>query len=232
MPPETKESAQEKTTAMRLLIVEDDTRLLRTLNRALKEEGYAVDCAEDGEEGLRKATELDYDLILLDIMLPRRDGLSLLAELRKVKKTPVIFLTARDTADDRIKGLDQGGDDYIVKPFDLSELFARVRAVIRRSRNEPSPNIVLGDVTVDTLAKTVIVNGKPVILTAREYAILEYLAIHHKRIVTRSELYEHLFDDYEDTLSNLLDVHVYNIRKKLKIPLITTRRGYGYTIDR
>lgn len=215
---------------MRVLVVEDETRLLRNLATALKEEGYAVDTAKDGEEGLYKAQNSEYDAILLDIMLPKLSGLDLLSELRKTRKTPVIFLTARDTLDDRVKGLDLGSDDYLVKPFDLSELFARLRAVIRRSSGQANPAIVIGPVIINTLSKSVIVNGVSAPLTAREYVILEYLASHRNKVITRSELYEHVFNEYEDTMSNLLDVHIYNIRKKLGTPLITTRRGHGYTI--
>ena len=215
---------------MRVLIIEDEARLLRNLAKALREEEYAVDTAADGQEGLYKAQNCDYDAIVLDIMLPKLDGWQVLERLRKTKKTPVVFLTARDTLADRVRGLDGGGDDYLVKPFDLTELFARLRAVIRRSANRPSPEIVLGNVVIDTRARTVTADRKHVPLTAREYTILEYLAQHQGKVVSRTELYEHVFDEREDTMSNLLDVHVYNIRKKLAGDLIATRRGQGYCI--
>lgn len=215
---------------MRVLVIEDEARLLRNLAKALREEEYAVDTAADGEEGLYKAQNCDYDAIVLDVMLPRLDGWQVLAALRKTKKTPVLFLTARDTLADRVRGLDGGGDDYLVKPFDLSELFARLRAVIRRSAARPSSEIILGRVVVDTRSRTVTLDRRPVPLTAREYMILEYLAQQQGKVVTRTELYEHVFDEREDTLSNLLDVHIYNIRKKLGGELIATRRGHGYCI--
>ena len=217
---------------MRVLIIEDEARLLRNLAKALREEEYAVDTAADGQEGLYKAQNCDYDAIVLDIMLPRLDGWQVLERLRKTKKTPVVFLTARDTLADRVRGLDGGGDDYLVKPFDLTELFARLRAVIRRSANRPSPEIVLGNVVIDTRARTVTADRKHVPLTAREYTILEYLAQHQGKVVSRTELYEHVFDEREDTMSNLLDVHIFNIRKELPGSLITTRRGHGYCIEK
>ncbi len=217
---------------MRLLVIEDEARLLRNLAKALREEDYAVDTAIDGVEGLYKAQNCDYDAIVLDVMLPRMDGWQMLEKLRKTKKTPVVFLTARDTPADRVRGLDAGGDDYLVKPFDLSELFARLRAVIRRSADRPSAEIALGPVTIDTRARTVSANGQPVPLAAREYTILEYLAQQRGKVVSRTELYEHVFDEHEDSLSNLLDVHIFNIRKKLACDLIVTRRGHGYCIEK
>ncbi|MBI2946284.1 MAG: response regulator transcription factor [Verrucomicrobia bacterium] len=216
---------------MRILVVEDEPRLLRSLAKALREEGYAVDTAEAGDEGLYKAENYDYDAIVLDVMLPRLDGWQILERLRKQKPTPVLMLTARDAHKDRVRGLDTGADDYLVKPFDLSELLARLRALIRRSAGKPRPQIELGDVHIDTRARSVIRAGEPVTLTAREYAILEYLALHRGEVVSRTELYEHLFDESDDTMSNLVDVHVFSIRKKLGRDLIATRRGQGYTIE-
>ncbi len=216
---------------MRILVVEDEPRLLKNLARALREEGYAVDTAEDGEDGLFKAINYDYDAIVLDVMLPRLDGWDILTGLRKTKKTPVLMLTARDATADRVRGLDGGADDYLVKPFDLAELFARVRALIRRSAGQARPNLELGDVEIDPRARVVTRSGQTVPLTAREYAILEYLALHQGEVISRSELYEHLFDENDDTLSNLLDVHVYSLRKKLGRELIATRRGQGYCIS-
>ncbi len=216
---------------MRLLVVEDEPRLLRTLAKALREEGYAVDTAEDGEEGLYKATTSEYDAIVLDVMLPLMDGWQVLEKLRVRKGTPVLMLTARDATSDRVRGLDGGADDYLVKPFELDELFARVRSIIRRRAGRAHPEVVLGDVEIDTRSRRVAMNGKTITLTAREYAILEYLAMHRGQVVSRSELYEHLFDENEDTLSNLLDVHVHGIRRKLRSDLIATRRGEGYIIE-
>jgi len=158
-------------------------------------------------------------------MMPKLDGWEMLERLRKKKRTPVLMLTARDSHNDRVKGLDTGADDYLVKPFDLSELLARLRALIRRSTNQTSSKINIRDVVLDTRARTATKAGIPVILTAREFAILEYLAIHRGEVVSRAELYEHLFDENDDTLSNLLDVHIFSIRKKLGAELIATRRG-------
>ena len=216
---------------MRVLVVEDEPRLLRNLAKALREEGYAVDTAEAGDDGLYKAETYNYDAIVLDIMLPRLDGWEVLARLRKQKQTPVLMLTARDATRDRVKGLDTGADDYLVKPFDLSELLARLRALIRRSAGNAHPEIEIDKIRIDTRAKSVTKAGEPVTLTAREYSILEYLAQHRGEVITRTELYEHLFDETDDTLSNLLDVHVFSIRKKLGSDIITTRRGQGYCIE-
>jgi len=216
---------------MRILVVEDEPRLLRNLAKALREEGYAVDTADAGDAGLFKAETSNYDAVVLDVMLPRLDGWEVLARLRKQKQTPVLMLTARDTPKDRVRGLDTGADDYLIKPFDLPELFARLRALIRRSAGQAQPRIEVRDVLIDTRTRSVVRAGQPVILTAREYAILEYLALHRGEVVTRTTLYEHLFDESDDTLSNLLDVHVFGIRKKLGRNLIATRRGQGYCIE-
>jgi two-component system, OmpR family, response regulator len=222
----------EPTRAMRILVVEDEPRLQRNLAKALREEGYAVDAAGDGDDGMFKAETYAYDAIILDVMLPKLDGWEFLARLRTKQRTPVLMLTARDAHADRIKGLDTGADDYLVKPFDLGELLARLRALIRRSASKPTNQIDLGEVALDTRAKTATRAGEPVTLTPREFAILEYLALHRGEVISRSELYEHLFDENDDTLSNLLDVHVFSIRKKLGAELITTRRGQGYCIEK
>jgi two-component system, OmpR family, response regulator len=216
---------------MRILVVEDEPRLLRSLSKALREEGYAVDTSETGDEGLYKAESYDYDVVILDVMLPHMDGWQVLERLRKKKRTPVLMLTARDGAVDRVRGLDGGADDYLVKPFDLAELLARLRAIIRRAAGQAQPHIELGDIHLDTRARTVTRAGQSVPLTAREYGILEYLALHRGELVTRTALYEHLFDETDETLSNLLDVHVFSIRKKLGRDLILTRRGQGYCIE-
>ena len=215
---------------MRILIVEDEPDLLRGLARSLREEGYAVDTAEDGEAGLLKAESVSYDAVVLDVMLPRLDGWEVLRRLRVTRKTPVLLLTARDRSADRVRGLDAGADDYLVKPFDLPELLARLRALIRRSASEVRSVIAIGEVRIDIAARTVLRGAQSVVLTAREYALVEYLALHGGEVVTRTTLYEHLFDDTDDTLSNLLDVHVSNVRKKLGHDFIATRRGHGYCI--
>ena len=216
---------------MRLLIVEDEPDLLNGLAKTLRRTGYAVDLAADGEEGLAKAVDTDYDAIVLDVMLPRIDGWELLARLRKKKSTPVLMLTARDRTADRVRGLDLGADDYLVKPFDATELQARLRALIRRAVGRAKPQIEIGDVVIDTRARLVTRAGDAVTLTAREYAIFEYLALHRGEVVTRTDVYEHLFDENDDTLSNLVDVHVFSLRKKLGRDLIVTRRGQGYCIE-
>jgi two-component system OmpR family response regulator len=220
------------TITMRILMVEDEPRLLHNVSKALREEGYAVDTAETGEDGLDKAEMNNYDAIILDVMLPKLDGWQVLGEFRKQKQTPVLMLTARDATTDRVRGLDGGADDYLVKPFDLPELLARLRALIRRSKGKANSTIEIGEIVLDTRARTVTRSGQPIVLTAREYAILEYLALHRGEVVSRTELYEHLFDETDDTLSNLLDVHVFSIRKKLRANLIATRRGQGYCIEK
>jgi len=216
---------------MRVLIVEDEPDLLGSLLKALREDEYAADGAADGEEGLYKAESNDYDAIVLDVMLPGIDGWELLHRLRKTKKTPVLMLTARDAIRDRVRGLDTGADDYLVKPFDVEELLARLRALIRRSVNHANSRLEIGEVVIDTAARTVSRSGQEIVLTAREYALVEYLALHRGKLVTRTMLYEHLFDEDDNTLSNLLDVHVSNIRKKLGHDFILTRRGHGYCIE-
>jgi len=216
---------------MRLLIVEDEPDLLASLAQALREEGYAVDTADNGDDGLFNAEGTDYDAIILDVMLPGMDGWEVLKRLRATKQTPVLMLTARDQSRDRVRGLDTGADDYVVKPFDLNEIFARLRALIRRTNHKTTNLIELGPVTVDTAARHVLLNGKPVELTAREYSLVAFLGLHRGEVVTRTQLYEHLFDENESSMSNLLDVHVSNVRKKLGAEFITTRRGHGYCIE-
>lgn len=216
---------------MRILLVEDEPDLLRSLAQALREEGYAVDTAADGEEGLHKAENGEYDALVLDVMLPKLDGWQLLTRFRRSKKTPVLMLTARDASRDRVRGLDAGADDYVVKPFDLAELLARLRALIRRHAGQTSSALEIGDVRIDTAARTVTRAGELIELTAREYSLVEFLALHQGRVVTRTMLYDHLFDEDESTLSNLLDVHVSNVRKKLGHEFITTRRGHGYCVE-
>src|SRR5213075_950850 len=173
----------------------------------------------------------EYDAVVLDVMLPKLDGWQVLERLRRTKKTPVLMLTARDASSDRVRGLDTGADDYVVKPFDLPELFARLRALIRRNAGQTRNVVEIGDVIIDVAARNVTRASEAISLTAREYALLEYLALHRGELVTRTALYEHLFDENDSTLSNLLDVHVSNIRKKLGHDLINTRRGHGYSIE-
>ena len=215
---------------MRLLVVEDESDLRLAITMALAEDGYAIDTAEDGEEGLYKALNWDYDAILLDIMLPRMDGWEMLAKLREEKGTPVLMLTARGEVDDRVKGLDLGSDDFLVKPFDMAELSARIRALIRRAAGKTTAVMTFGELTINTAQKSVTLKGLPINLTAVEYSLIEYIMMHFERVVTRTDLYEHLFDENDDSLSNVLDVHICNVRKKLGAGFIKTRRGQGYIL--
>lgn len=215
---------------MRVLVIEDEPDLLKALVQALKEEGYAADQAADGTEGLYKAEACEYEAIVLDLMLPGMNGLEVLKRLRQTRKTPVLILTARDGVGDRVKGLDAGADDYVLKPFALSELLARLRALIRRSAGLADPVIKIGDVAIDTRARTVTRDGVDVPLTAREYALVELLAMYRGKLITRSVIYDQLFGDDDDTLSNVVEVHVSHIRKKLGKDFIQTRRGQGYQV--
>jgi two-component system OmpR family response regulator len=217
---------------MRVLVVEDEPDLLASIARALRDEGYAVDIAADGEDGLFKAESWEYDAIVLDLMLPAVDGWEILRRLRRANKTvPVLILTARDAVADRVRGLDSGADDYVTKPFDLAELLARIRALVRRHVGHARSTIEIRDMVLDLRARTVTRGGRVIPLTPREYALVEYLALHRGKVVSRTELYDHLFGEDDDTLSNLLDVHVSNIRKKLGHDAIQTRRGHGYLME-
>ena len=215
---------------LRVLVVEDEPDLLEAVSLALVEDGYAVDESLDGEQGLAKALMWPYDLVVLDIMLPKMDGLTVLRKLRRKKSTPVLFLTARDSLDDRLQGLDGGADDYLVKPFSVQELLARARAVIRRASGQASSVISINSVEINLAKKTVKVDGADVSLTAREFSLVELLVLSRGKVVSRTEIYDHIFDENEDSLSNLLDVHVSNIRKKLGADFIQTRRGLGYIV--
>lgn len=217
---------------MRLLVVEDEHDLADALRRALEEEAFAVDVAEDGEDGLFKIRELPYDAVILDLMLPRLDGWSVLRAARADGiRTPVLVLTARDAIDDRVRGLNLGADDYLVKPFALAELVARVRAMIRRAYGNPTATVQVGDIVIDTAARQVWRGGAPVELTAREFAILELLTQSRGAVVARSTIHEHIYNEQADVLSNVVDVHVAALRRKLGSDVIRTRRGEGYIID-
>jgi two-component system OmpR family response regulator len=217
---------------MRVLVVEDEPDLLSVLAQSLREAGYAVDTAADGADGLFKAQGGQYDALILDLMIPELDGWAVLKELRSAgDSVPVLVLTARDGLPDRVRGLDCGADDYLTKPFELMELFARLRAVIRRSAGKPSSMAQIRDVQIDMVRKCVSKRGQPVALTALEYALVEFLALHQGELVTRSMIYDHLFDEDDDSLSNLVDVHVSNVRKKLGKDFIVTRRGQGYLLE-
>ena len=216
---------------MRVLVIEDEPDLLSAPTQSLREDGYAVDAASEGRDGLFKAQSSDYDAIVLDLMLPGMEGWTLLRELRKTKPVPVLILTARDALPDRVRGLDAGADDYLTKPFQLAELLARLRALIRRSAGTANPVISIGDIQIDTTAHTVTQAGQPVLLTPREYTLVEFLAMHKGKLVSRTAIYDHLFDEEDDSLSNLVDVHISNVRKKLGKDFIATRRGEGYQVN-
>lgn len=216
---------------MRVLVIEDEADLRRVVGQALREEGYAVDEAADGEAGLNKTDIWDYDVVVLDLMLPRVDGWEVLARLRRKRKSlAVLFLTACDDVRDRVRGLDAGADDYLVKPFVLHELIARIRALIRRATGNAVSTFEVGEIIVETAARLVRRGGEPVCLTAREYALVELLVLHRGKLVTRTMIYDHLFDENESSFSNLVDVHVHNVRKKLGKDFIVTRRGHGYIV--
>jgi DNA-binding response OmpR family regulator len=220
---------------MRLLVVEDSPRLQRTLATALRKTGYAVDIAGDGDEGLWLAVTHAYAAIVLDIMLPQRDGLSLLAELRRRGRTThVLLLTARDTVADRVVGLRAGADDYLIKPFALEELLARVEALCRRACGTAQNQLHVADLEIDTAARSVRRAGHPVKLTAREYMLLEYLARRGGHVVTRTEIESQIYDGHVEPMSNVVDSAVCVLRQKLgafnDAPLIHTRRGLGYIL--
>ena len=215
---------------MRLLLIEDEPDLLRSLAKALREEGYAVDTAEDGEDGLYKAQASGYDAIVLDWMLPRLDGRALLERLREEKDTPVLMLTARDQGRDKVRGLDSGADDYLVKPFDLAELLARLRALIRRSHGRANPVFEHGTLVLDPNARTVLQDGRAVELTAKEFQLLELFLENKSRVLPRALLEEKLYGWAQELDSNALEVHVHHLRKKLGSQLIRTVRGVGYQL--
>jgi len=217
---------------VRLLVVEDERDLADTLRRALEEEEFAVDISGDGEDALFKIREMPYDAVVLDLMLPRLDGWSVLQRARADGiRTPVLILTARDVIDDRVRGLNLGADDYLTKPFALAELVARVRAMIRRAYGNPVATLQLGGLTIDTAAREVRRHGLPIELTAREFAILELLTRSRGSVVARATICAHIYNEEADVLSNVIDVHVAALRRKLGADLIRTRRGEGYIID-
>ncbi|MCB9851139.1 MAG: response regulator transcription factor [Phycisphaerales bacterium] len=220
---------------MRVLIVEDYAPLRLSIAQGLGEAGFAVDSAQDGEEGLWYAQANTYDAIILDIMLPRIDGLTILRKIRDADgTTPVLLLTAKDTVADRVYGLDLGADDYLTKPFAFEELMARVRAITRRGYDIANPLIRVQDLEVNTAARTVRRGDRNIELTAREYALLEFLAMRAGEVVTRTDVWEHLYSFHDSAESNVVDVYIGYLRKKLEHPtlppLIHTRRGQGYVL--
>jgi DNA-binding response OmpR family regulator len=220
---------------MRVLVAEDHATLARSIADGLRDEGYAVDLTFDGEEALHLARSNPYDAILLDILLPHRDGWSILTELRRAgNKTPVLCLTARDAVEDRVRGLNLGADDYLVKPFAWDELAARVRAAIRRGHGHKSTVLVIGDLEIDLARKAVRRGGRSIELSAREFSLLEYLAHREGQVVSRSEIWEHLYDQHDEATSNVVDVYIGYLRNKIdrgfETRLIHTRRGMGYVL--
>jgi len=222
---------------MRVLVIEDDGPLRGALCQGLEEASFAVDTSADGEEGLWYARSNEYDAIVLDLMLPRIDGLTILGRLRREgSAVPILILTARDTVADRVKGLDLGADDYLVKPFAFAELLARVRALVRRGYNNKDPVLRVGDLEIDTAGRTVRRGDAAIDLSAREYALLEFLVARAGQVVSRTAIWEHIYDFHSDPESNVVDVHIGHLRKKIERPgrpkLIHTRRGQGYLLGR
>jgi DNA-binding response OmpR family regulator len=220
---------------VRVLLVEDHKPLVRALRQGLEEEGLAVDVALDGEEADYKARSSEYDAIVLDIMLPKKDGLTLLKEWRQAGlKAHVLMLTARGTLDDKVKGLDTGADDYLTKPFELEELLARLRALLRRGHDVKDPVIRVHDLEIDTATRTVKRGGQAIHLTPREYALLQFLAFHRGRVVSRTMIWEHLYDEHDENTSNVVDVYIRYLRNKIdkgfEPQLILTRWGEGYLL--
>jgi len=222
---------------MRILLVEDERRAAQAIAQGLREHAYAVDVAFNGERALYEAAITDYDAILLDVGLPDQDGYSVSRAIRQRNATvPILMLTARDAVESRIAGLDSGADDYLTKPFDFGELLARLRALVRRGHRAIAPAVMhIGSLTLDTLARHVRCHGRDVILTAREYALLEFLARRAESVVGRGEIAEHVWDGSYDAMSNVIDVCVQRLRRKLAVPgrasPIQTRRGEGYMLS-
>jgi DNA-binding response OmpR family regulator len=223
---------------MRVLVVEDHASLARSIANGLREEGFAVDLTARGNEAVALAETNPYDCIVLDVMLPDRDGWSILKHLREREagsKSPVLMLTARDAIEDRVKGLNLGADDYLVKPFAWEELLARVRALVRRAHGQRSPVLQIADLEIDTAAKAVRRGGQAIALSAKEYALLEYLAHRQGQVVSRAEIWDHLYDSADETTSNVVDVYIGYLRNKIDrdqpVKLIQTRRGMGYLLS-
>jgi DNA-binding response OmpR family regulator len=217
------------------LLIEDHKPLVRVLRQGLEEEGFAVDTALDGEEGDFKARSAQYDAIVLDLMLPKKDGLTLLKEWRTSgMASHVLVLTAKGMLEDRVRGLDIGADDYLTKPFELEELLARLRALIRRTHQAKDPVLRILDLEIDTAARTVKRAGQTIHLTPREYALLQFLAYHRGKVVSRTMIWEHLYDEYDENTSNVVDVYIRYLRNKIDKgfdpPLIITRWGEGYQL--
>jgi DNA-binding response OmpR family regulator len=221
---------------VKVLLVEDYQPLQKSVSKAIHELGWSIDVASDGEEGSWFAENHSYDVMVLDLMLPKMPGLSILARLRgKGDTTPILILTAKDAVQDRMQGLDMGADDYLVKPFFLGELMSRLKALVRRGYNQKDPVIRIGNLEIDTSTRRVLRNRSEIDLTPREYALLEYLARRQGKLVTRTDIWNHVYENYGDSGSNVVDVYVGYLRKKLHAPgmptLIHTRRGQGYVLE-
>jgi two-component system OmpR family response regulator len=221
---------------MRLLVVEDDAKLARALERGLQREGYAIDLADTGDDALAQATTNDYDAVVLDVMLPGIDGFAVCREMRSSERwAPVLMLTARDQVGDRIRGLDAGADDYLVKPFDFGELLARLRALIRRGPTERPPVLEVGDLRIDPAARTVTRRGREIELTVRDFALLQFLAQRAGSVVSREDLLEHVWDNADEGSTNVVDVYVGYLRNKVEKPfrgkIIRTVRGVGFMLE-
>ena len=220
---------------MRILVVEDEDAIASFIRQGLEEAGYAVDLAADGAEALHWAAIAGYDVAILDVMLPEMDGLSVCAELRRRGlRTPVLMLTARDAIEDRVAGLDSGADDYLIKPFAFAELLARIRALMRREPLLTGTQLQVADLTLDTLSREVCRAGQPIELTSKEYSLLEFLMRHPNQTLTRTMIAEHVWNYDFDNLTNLIDVHIYSLRRKLddayEPKLLHTVRGVGYRL--
>jgi two-component system OmpR family response regulator len=221
---------------MHILLVEDELKMARALRRGLEQEGHSVDSTTDGDDALSRGVEFEYDAIVLDVMLPGRDGFSICRELRaRDRWAPVLMLTARDAVEDRIRGLDAGADDYLVKPFAFGELLARLRALVRRGVSERPAIITVGDVELDPAAHTVTREGRVVDLSVREFSLLEFLMRHAGEVVSRTRILEQVWDVNYDSFSNVVDVYVGYLRRKLELPFgrsfIRTVRGVGYVVE-
>ncbi|MDQ6956102.1 MAG: response regulator transcription factor [Mariprofundaceae bacterium] len=221
---------------MKILVVEDEERVAQFIQKGLKEEGHAVDVSYDGEDGGFLAEVNDYDLILLDVMLPKKNGISVCREIRaRGVVTPVLMLTARDSVEDRVRGLDAGADDYLVKPFAFEELLARVRALLRRRSDSKTPTLQLADLELDPITRLVTRAGKPIRLTTKEYSLLEYLLRNADKVLSRTLIGEHVWDMNFDPESNVIDVYISHLRNKIDkgydVALLHTMRGQGYLLS-
>jgi heavy metal response regulator len=222
---------------MRILVVEDDKKVAGFIKKGLEEESYAVDVAYDGEDGLHFGSEGQYDLIILDIMLPKIDGLEILSQLRdQGKDTPILLLTAKDAVDDKVAGLNKGADDYLTKPFAFSELLARVRVLLRRGKAEVKTTLMISDLTLDLVSHKVNRGGDEIELTGKEYGLLEYFMRNQEKVLTRTMIAEHVWDYNFDTFTNVIDVYINHLRKKIdkgrELKLLHTLRGVGYVMKK